>query len=181
MADQRTVEGSKERAAERGAPDLGLVEAARDADRSLGNPAVVERLVQGFCHRVVEILSWRRTGQIDADEMVEQLRGECERVGGQFVGAGPEGGAYLPVAGWNTRHALGMTIMVLLGGERVVRSGASNAGAALFEWLAEQLGDAYLSMAQEDAEAPDVDAVGERAQAAIVSVIDTLVSPAGRE
>lgn len=168
MTDPRTVEGSKERAAERGAPDRALVEAARTAGDSLGNPAVVERLVQGFCHRVVEICKWRRNGDIDADEMTRQIRGESGRVGAIFMGGESP---YAAVHGWNSPRGVGMAITVLLGGEAV--RAAESPAAALFEWLAAQLMSAYLAMAAEGA--ADVDAVGARAQASITSVIDTLL------
>lgn len=168
MTDPRTVEGSKERAADRGAPDRALVDAARTAGDSLGNPAVVERLVQGFCHRIIEICKWRRDGDVDADEMTRQIYGECERVGAIFMGGESP---YTAVPGWNTPRGLGMAITVLLGGEAV--RAAESPAAALFRWLAAQLMAAYQAMTAEGA--ADVDEVGERAQACITSIIDTLL------
>ncbi len=169
MTDAVTIEGSKERAAERGEPDFGLVEAARTAGDSLGNPAVVERLVQGFCHRVVEMLAWRRDGTIDAVELVTKVRAECASLGAIFMGADPE---FVAVAGWNTERGLGNAVKVSIGGDRVRMAGG--AGPALFEWLAEQLMAAFLSM-----DGGDQDAVGRRAQASITSVIDTLLGASG--
>lgn len=168
MTDPRTVEGSKERAADRGAPDRALVEAARTVGDSLGNPAVVERLVQGSCHRLLEFFKWRRTGQIDADELVSQIRGECTSMGAIFMGGESP---YAAVPGWNSSRGLGMAITVLLGGEAV--RAAESPAAALFEWLAGQLMVAYLEMNAEGA--ADVDEVGASAQACITSVIDTLL------
>lgn len=168
MTDPRTVEGCKERAAERGAPDRALVKAARTAGDSLGNPAVVERLVQGSCHRLMEFFKWRRTGQIDADELVAQIRSECTSMGAIFMGGESP---YVAVPGWNSPRGIGVAITVLLGGEAV--RAAESPAAALFEWLAAQLMSAYLEMAAEGAS--DVDAVGARAQASITSAIDTLL------
>ncbi|EWS61506.1 MAG: hypothetical protein AB7O64_10635 [Methylibium sp.] len=168
MTDPRTVEGSKARAAKRGAPDRALIDAARTAGDSLGSPEVVERLVQGFCHRIVEIYKWRRNGDVDADEMTRQIHGECERVGSIFMGGESP---YAAMPGWNTPRGVGMAITVLLRGEAV--RAAESPAAALFRWLAAQLMDAYLVMAAEGA--ADVDAVGARAQASITSVIDTLL------
>lgn len=168
MTDPRAIEGSEERAAERGAPDVAVVDAARTAGDSLGSPAVVERLVQGSCHRLLEFFKWRRTGQIDADELVAQIRGECTSMGAIFMG---DESPYTAVPGWNSPRGVGMAITVLLGGE-AVRAAASPA-AALFEWLAGQLMVAYLAMNAEGA--ADVDEMGERAQSCISSVIDTLL------
>ncbi len=163
MTDPRAIEGSEERAAERGAPDVAVVDAARTAGDSLGSPAVVERLVQGSCHRLLEFFKWRRTGQIDAVELVAQIRGECTIMGDESP--------YTAVPGWTSPRGVGMAITVLLGGE-AVRAAASPA-AALFEWLAGQLMVAYLAMNAEGA--ADVDEMGERAQSCISSVIDTLL------
>lgn len=160
MFDQKSVEGSPERAADRGRPDAGLVDAARDFERSLGNPEVVQRVVQKFGEGIVELIGMRRDGHMEAEELAAQIRTLCQSCGAVFMGEDP---AYLPVPGWNDRR-LAMNIMVLLGGDAV--RAAPSPAAALLEWFARQI------MAADQSDDPDI---GKKLQASAASVMDTFI------
>lgn len=84
MVDKREIEGTSERALDRGDPiGLGVFDVAADDDRPyLGDPEVVDGLVRGMCSRAME------AGLSDGD-VVGKVSAIVEDVAGVFMGRSP--------------------------------------------------------------------------------------------
>ena len=163
--DPTTIEGSPERAADRGAADPALLALAESLDRNLGSPEVVEKLVQAFANAVLEPCSARAAGTLSADQLQSLVEQYAGRFGAIFMG---EDESFVPVPVWNGPRGLGFRIIVLLG--RAATEEAGGEGAALFMWLGAQVMAAYLSL---DVDA-DPEAVGAKLQGTLESVINLL-------
>src|SRR3546814_5441525 len=127
--DKREIEGSPERAADRGRQeDLGWPEGARPY---LGDPAVVRGLVQDFATEIIGIRADYNADKLTGEQAQERIRAAAARWGGIFMGRGGEDWSALP---WNSPDRIGRRIGLAVGLE-----GDADPGEALFLELARSL------------------------------------------
>lgn len=98
--DPRTIEGSKERAADRGRDQMGFPDLSKP---NLGAPAVVESLLRGFLGRVVEIRAAYNADEMDGPESAQAINDAAAQYARIFMGGDGDYGA-MP---WNSPAQLG--------------------------------------------------------------------------
>jgi hypothetical protein len=105
--DKREIEGSRERAADRGRQeDLGWPEGGKP---SLGDPTVVNGLVRDFATEVIGIRTDYNRGKLSGDEAKRRIRAAARQWGDIFMGRSGDFAA-LP---WN-KQSLGAQIRRVL-------------------------------------------------------------------
>lgn len=108
MTDPREIEGTPERAADRGrAEDLGFSTSDRP---SLGNPDVVRALVSEFAGKVVEVRKAYNLDKFTGEQAQERIRGLAHQYGDIIMGRNSAYDA-LP---WNSPERLGLRIRVVV-------------------------------------------------------------------
>ena len=148
MTDPREIEGTPERAADRGrAEDLGF---SMDSRPSLGDAGVVRGLVSQFASAVVEIRKRYNKDELTAQEAVEAVRDLSKEYGNIAMGRDKRYFA-LP---WNSPERLGRTIKLVV----PAVDGVTDPGELLFLNLGTSLSS--LAAAHEDGRVTDAD--GER-------------------
>lgn len=141
--DKREIEGSPERAADRGRQeDLGWPEGERP---SLGDAGVVRGLVQDFATEVIGIRAEYNGEKITGEEAKAALRAAAARYGGIFMGRDSRFHA-LP---WNAPGLLGEHILLAAGAV----DGIDDPAEGLFLMLARSLTD--IAVEHEDGRMAD--------------------------
>jgi hypothetical protein len=100
---------------------------APDGRPSLGDYAVVERLVKGFAHDVINVRKDFHAGKPGGDKPVERIEALAQHYGDIFMGRND---AY-QAQPWNNPVRLGSKIRVLLNG-----TSDPDEGKSLFVWVA---------------------------------------------
>lgn len=160
--DKREIEGSPERAADRGRQeDLGWPESARP---SLGDPAVVRGLVQDFATEVIGVRADYNGDKLTGQQAQDAIRAAAVRYGGIFMGRDGKFEA-LP---WNDPARLGQRILLSAGSV----DGVDDPGEALFLILSRSLTD--IAVAHEDGRLSDP-AAKQNLKDALDSVVDLLL------
>jgi len=122
MVDPREIEGSPERAADKGRQeDLGLEFGSKP---SLGDPSVVGSMVSLFAHEVVETRKDYNLDKLSSEQAQERVR-ELAREYGRIVMGRDSRYAALP---WNDPARLGRRIKLVVPAE----SGIDDPGELLF-------------------------------------------------
>lgn len=128
--DKRTIEGSPERAADRGrAEDLGLDMGSRP---SLGDPAVIRGLVQDFATEVIGARTDYNADKISGVQAKQRIQDAVGKYGGIVMGRSADFSA-LP---WNSPGQLGQRI-----GDQVPVAAGGDPGEVLFLELARSITD----------------------------------------
>ena len=106
MIDPREIEGSPERAADRGREeDLGFLVSDRP---SLGNPDVVRGLVSEFASSIVDVRKRYNQGKLSGEDAQDEIRGLAVEYGKIVLGK-DDRFASLP---WNRPGGLGRRIQL---------------------------------------------------------------------
>ncbi len=132
--EKREIEGSPERAADRGrGEDLGFP--TGDVRPSLGDPDVVRGLVQDFGQAVVGVRADYNGGKLTGEQAQDSIKKLAQAYGDKFMGRDARFAA-LP---WNSPEHLGQRIK-----HAVPDTGDTDPGAALFLALAASLIDVAI-------------------------------------
>lgn len=133
--DRRKIEGTEERARDRGEPfgfEFFSNETA-NASRYLGDPDDVEAIIREFASEAYEARRRAAAGEISPEDGLAALTAAVARYAGIFYGKEP--GAYRAQGDWNTPDRLGRHIIERLGAE----GDPEDAAAALFWNVANQI------------------------------------------
>lgn len=109
MTDRRSIEGSKERAADRGF-DPGFI--GLD-DGSLARPDIVQNLVREFMGKVIDLRASYNAGNLPGGEVPGKIKALADDYAAIFLGKSKDYEA-LP---WNSVDYLGLHLSKLLKGE----------------------------------------------------------------
>lgn len=146
MTDPREIEGTLERAADRGrADDLGF---SMDQRPSLGNADVVRNLVSTFAGRVVETRKQYHLDKLTGEQAQARVRELSKEYGDIIMGRSAAYDA-LP---WNDPARLGRRIKLVVPGV----AGIDDPGELLFVTIGTGLMN--LAKAHEEGRVPDADA-----------------------
>lgn len=104
MTDRKQIEGTEERAADRGRDQLGFPD-VNDLP-FLGDPAIVESLVRSFLGRVIDIRTAYNEDKMDGPEAAEAVQDAADQYARIFMGQ-DKGYAAQP---WNSPEQLGASL-----------------------------------------------------------------------
>ena len=138
MTDKTLIEGSKERAAERGS-DWGFVGLS---DGSLMRPDIVQNLVREFLGKVIDVRTSYNAGTLPGDEAPAKIKAIADDYAAIFLGKSKDYEA-LP---WNSVEYLGLHLSTLLKGEEP----PEEAPCAYFLYLASTLIDTIVVPHEDD-------------------------------
>lgn len=146
MTDPREIEGSPERAADRGrAEDLGF---SMDSRPSLGNADVVRGLVSEFAAAVVDVRKQYNQDKLSGEQAQAGVRELAREYGAIVMGRDAQYDA-LP---WNSPERLGRRIKLVV----PAVAGIDDPGELLFTTVGSSLSS--LAAAHEQGRLPDADA-----------------------
>lgn len=146
MQDPKEIEGSPERAEDRGREeDLGFQASDKP---SLGDPAVVRGLVSEFAGQVIAARRAFNAGELDGQQAKERIGALATEYGNIIMGRDQ---AYAALS-WNNPARLGRRIGLVT----PPMEGVEDPGQALFLTVAASLIE--VAVAHEEARMPDVDA-----------------------
>jgi hypothetical protein len=138
MTDRNQIEGSKERAANRG-QEPGFVGLS---DGSLARPDIVQNLVREFLGKVIDVRTSYNAGTLPADEAPGKIKIIADDYAAIFLGESEDYEA-LP---WNAVEYLGLHLSTLLKGEET----PEEAPCAYFLYLASTLIDTIVVPYEDD-------------------------------
>lgn len=145
--DPKSIEGSPERAEDRGRAD-DLEGIGAPGKPSLGDPDVVRGLVSEFAAGVVAVRKAFNAGKVDGDAAKEQIRDLAREYGGVVMG---RDSSYLSLP-WNDPGRLGRRIRLVV----PAIEGVVDPGELIFLTVGGSLVE--LAVAHEEGRLPDADA-----------------------
>lgn len=139
MTDRRSIEGSKERAADRGF-DPGFVGLG---DASLLNSDIVQNLVREFMGKVIDYRASYNAGDLPGDEVPGKIKALADDYAAILLGKSKD----YEAAPWNSVDYLGLHLSKLLKGEET----PEEAPCAYFLYVASTLIDTIVVPHEDDA------------------------------
>ena len=126
MKDRRSIEGTKERAADRGWMGLDVPEG--DA---LNSPTVAESIVREFLGKVIDLRAKYNADKINGEQTLEKIKEQAQAYADIFMG---KASGYAKTD-WNTPERLGAHIAAAIGDDET----NDTAAYAFFLYLASSL------------------------------------------